>query len=204
MPFKLGPLEILLLLIISAIIAIVVIVSRKATQKPQVNPSVQGLLESGVNTPLSVTVFLDRAYSYLGSHNYNIKSNADTSVTFQDGRDADGCLFVVLLLLIWPVALIYWFASKPRQVFITWDDKETYLKVTARGNCPQAQYVAAYFLGSLPVTGAPIAEAQPMQSTTAKVAPASIYCHKCGSKLNNEADFCSKCGTKLVKAWNQT
>ena len=193
MPFKLGPLELVMILIIFIPVVVVVLIVQNINKKKQpMNMNAANLIS--VKTPITKTNLIQRINTYFGSSNYNILSQSENNVILQGGKDIDGCLLVVLLLLLLVGALIYWAMAKAHQVVVNWEYGDGFLTVTATGNTYKAQQLASNFLNSLPQVTVPAANPTNTEQTNSVA-----FCHKCGNKVTSDADYCQKCGAKIIK-----
>jgi hypothetical protein len=102
-----------------------------------------------IKTSVTKSNLIQRINTYFGSSNYTISSQSENTVVLQDGKDMDGCLFVLLIVLLAIGALIYYLAAKSNQVIVTWENGDGFLLVTASGNTYKAQGQASTFLDSL-------------------------------------------------------
>lgn len=193
MPFKLGPLELFLLLIIVGVIVVIVKAGNKGRQKEEF-PTV--CHTNGIQTPVTKSNLIQRINTYFGSSNYTIFSQSENNVVLQGGKDIDGCLFVVLLLLLLVGALIYWVMAKSHQIVVNWENGDGFLTVTATGNSRKAQIAAMNFLNSLPISTEPVV---PNPPNIIQTPDSCTFCHKCGNKVTVGIDYCPKCGTKIVR-----
>jgi uncharacterized membrane protein YagU involved in acid resistance len=128
------------------VIGLIVWAILRATKTPKIPPAYPS---KEIKTSISRANLVQRISAYFGPTGYSISSQSENTVVLQDGKDMDGCLFVLLIVLLAIGALIYYLAAKSHQIVVTWENRDGLLYVSATGNTYKAQQQASVFLDSL-------------------------------------------------------
>lgn len=103
-----------------------------------------------MKTKLTKDEVAPKAIEYFSARNYNIASQTENSIVFQDGKKINWALFLFLFICVLGLgALVYWIVVKEHQVVLQFKSVDDYLIVTATGNSNKSQSTASEFL-SLP------------------------------------------------------
>lgn len=87
-----------------------------------------------MKTHLAKIDIVARATSKFGMKGYSIRTNGDNSVVFEDGKELNWILFLVLLFFTAVIGvIIYWMVSRRKQIIIIFMPFEGHVDVSGRG-----------------------------------------------------------------------
>lgn len=91
-----------------------------------------------------------RAIHFMSSKNYNIISQTETSITFEDGRDYNTIILILGILFLLIGAIIYYLLSKKHTVIMTFSEAPGGVNLESSTNTTRSLKDTQDFLMSLP------------------------------------------------------
>jgi hypothetical protein len=104
-----------------------------------------------MKTTVAKSEILARATTFFGRAGYYVRSQTVSSIIFQDGKEINWVLFVVLFFFTALIGvLIYWIIAGRRQIIISIMPVDGMLDVLVAGNNRKSHQLADSFMKTLP------------------------------------------------------